>query len=238
MISKFPKFLLALALGASIGAAAQTGGAAAAPAGTGALPAAPSAANTPPVVNATGTKVGTINIEAAIAASNEGRRDLEQLSKKMEPKQTELKGKSDEIEALKKQLNTTGDKLNDEARAKLVKDVESKQKVLDRDLQDAREEAQAQQGEIMQRVLQKMGPVILKYAAENGYGILLDTSQQWPQGPVLWAGQAVDVTKAVVDVYNAQSGVPAPTTSAAPKAPTPKPASTTAKPTPPATGKQ
>jgi len=91
------------------------------------LPAAPSAAGSsaadpagPVATNPTGTKVGTINIQEAIFASNEGQRDFETLSKKFEPKQTELKGMNDEIESLKKQLNAQGEKLNDASRGTLV----------------------------------------------------------------------------------------------------------------------
>jgi outer membrane protein len=155
-------------------------------------------------------------MEQAIFATNEGRRDFEALSKKLEPKQNELKGSNDEIESLKKQLNTQGDKLNDEARATLVKQIESKQKSLDRQLQDAREDAQNQQNEIAQRILQKLGPVLIKYATDNGFGMIVDTSQPWPQSPVVWWGESVDVTKPVVDVYNAQSGVAPPPVSAKP----------------------
>jgi outer membrane protein len=179
-----------------------------------ALPAAPSAAASsaaaPAVTNPTGTKLGTINIEQAIFATNEGQRDFEVLSKKLEPKQTELKAMNDDVENLKKQLNTQGDKLNDDARGTLVKQIEQKQKSLERAVQDARDDAQNQQNEIAQRILQKMAPMLVKYAADNGFGVIMDTSNPWPNGPVLWAGPAVDITKPVVDNYNAQSGVPAP----------------------------
>jgi outer membrane protein len=208
MTSKLVRFLLAITFAVSVGAFAQTGTTSSSSAS--ALPAAPSSAGSPPVVAATGTRVGTINIEQAVFGSNEGRRDSEALSKKLEPKQTELKNKSDEIESLKKQLNTTSDKLNDDARQTLVKQIESKQKIFDRDVQDAQEEFTNQQREIMSRILQKMAPVIQKYAAENGYGVLLDTSAPWPQGPVIPLSDAMDVTRPVVEAYNAQSGVPAP----------------------------
>ena len=52
--------------------------------------------------------------------------------------------------------------------------------------------------------------MLVKYAADNGFGVIIDTSNPWPNGPVLWAGPAVDITRPVVDLYNAQSGVPAP----------------------------
>ncbi len=114
-----------------------------------------------------GTKVGTINIEQAIFASNEGQRDFQELSKKFEPKQNELKGKAEEIDSLKKQLSAQQDKLNDEARDKLVKQIEGKQKSFDRSTQDAQEDFQNQQGEIGNKILTKMAPLIVKYAGRQ-----------------------------------------------------------------------
>jgi len=169
MKSKFTRILLAMAFVVSVAALAQTGSAAAAPSS-----AASSSGSAPAAATGAGTKIGTISMEQAIFATNEGRRDFEALSKKLEPKQNELKGANDEIESLKKQLNTQGDKLNEEARANLVKQIETKQKSLDRQLQDAREDAQNQQNEIAQRILQKLGPVLIKYATDNGFGMIVD----------------------------------------------------------------
>lgn len=221
-----PMFIISI-FGLSILALAQTTPATGTPA-TGApaaasavAPDAPSA--TAALPKATGTKVGTINIEQAIFASNEGRRDFEALSKKFEPKQNELKGLADEIDGLKKQLNAQQDKLNDESREKLVKQIETRQKSFDRATQDAQEDFQNQQGEIGNKILTKMAPLIVKYSSDNGYGMILDTSQQWPRGPVIWYGPAVDITQPIVEAYNTQSGVPAPPAGSKPV----KPASST-----------
>ena len=221
MTRKLARFFLATVFVFSVAALAQTANA------DPALPAAPSAAATPPdtTVASTANRIGTINIEQAIFASNEGQRDFEALSKKLEPKQTELKNMNDEVESLKKQLSNQGDKLNEDSRGTLVKQVEEKQKRLERSVQDARDDAQSQQNEIAQRILQKMAPIIVKYAGDKGFGLIMDTSNPWPQGPVLWAGPSVDITKAIVDAYNAQSGVPAPT-----RPLTTKPAATGTKP--------
>ena len=215
---KFLRFCLATALaGIAISAVAQTSTAAA-----------PSA-SAPAAAPSTGTKVGSINVEQAIFGSNEGRRDIEALSKKLEPKQTELKRQNDELEELQKQLQTQGDKLNEDARAGLVKQIETKKKSFDRSVQDAQEEAGNQQQEIANRILQKMAPLVVKYAQDNGFGMIVDTTKPWPQGPVLWYGESVDITKPVVDAYNAQSGVPAPVGGAT--APKPAPKATVPKPT-------
>ncbi len=219
MTSKFLRVLLAIAVTFAISALAQTGSAA--------TPSSPAAAPANPATTgaSTGTKVGAINIQEAIFGSNEGQRDLQALQKKFEPKQSELKGQNDELEGLKKQLSAQQDKLNEEALATLKKQIESKQKVFDRSVQDAQEDFGNQNQEIATRILQKMAPMIVKYSQDNGFGMIVDTSKPWPQSNVLWWGEAIDITKAVVDAYNVSSGVAAPAAAAKPAAP--KPASTT-----------
>jgi Skp family chaperone for outer membrane proteins len=231
MIKMFARVTMAVVIvsGLSLFALAQADPPAA-PSAVASAPNAPSAAAAA-APRVTGTKVGTINIEQAIFLSNEGRRDFETLSKKFEPKQNELKACTDEIDSLTKQLNTQQDKLNDESREKLVKQIETKKKSCDRSTQDAQEDFQNQQGEIGNKILTKMAPVIQKYVTENGYGLLLDTSQPWPRGPVIVSGPSMDITQPIVEAYNAQSGVAAPaagTPAPKPVKPTtPKPTSTT-----------
>jgi outer membrane protein len=228
MTIKLLRSVLAIALFSIISAWAQTGGAA--------TPSAPSAAAaSPAAASTTGTKVGTINVEAAVFGSNEGRRDADALQKKLEPKQNELKGQNDELEALQKQLQNQSDKLNDEAKATLVKQIETKKKSLDRAVQDFQEDGQNQGKEIFSRILQKMAPTIVKYAQDNGFQLIVDTSNQWPQSQVLWSGEGVDITKAIVDSYNTSSGVPAPAAAAKPPAPKPAAPKPAAKPATPAT---
>jgi outer membrane protein len=230
MKSKFLRVLLAIAVTFTFSALAQTGSAAT-PSSSAATPANPApAASGTTTGPSSGTKVGTININEAIFGSNEGRRDIETLSKKFEPKQTELKGQNDELDGLKKQMTTQEGKLNEDALASLKKQIESKQKVFDRSVQDAQEEFGNQQQEIASRVLQKMAPMIVKYSQENGFGMIVDTSKPWPQSNVLWWGEAVDITKAIVEAYNVQSGVPAPPTTGAAKPATPKPGTGTTAP--------
>lgn len=188
---------------------------------------APAAA--PTTTPAGGAKVGIIDVQQVIVATNEGQRDFEALQKKYDPKRNELQGLSKEVDTLKNQLNTQGEKMNEDARSKLVKDIEAKQKNLQRQAEDAQNEFQQEQQTIAQRILQKLGPVIDKYAKENGFSLLIDSSNPWPQGPVLWAAQTVDISKAVVDQYNTVSGVPAPPKPATTGAASPsKPSSTPA----------
>jgi outer membrane protein len=164
-----------------------------------------------------------VNIQAAIINSNEGQRDFETLRKKYDPKRNELESLNHEVENLKKQLSTTGDKLNEAARGSLLQQIDSKQKTLQRSYEDANNDLQAQQNEIASRIGQKMMEVLDKYAKEHGYSVILDYSGQ--ASPVLWAASSVDVTPILVEAYNSVSGVPPqPKAAGAGPAGNPKPA--------------
>jgi outer membrane protein len=203
MNSNIVRILLVTAFVLPMATLAQTGSAAAA---TTPAPTAP--ATTTPAATGT-TRIGVISIQDAILATNEGQKEFEALGKKFEPKRTELKSLSDEIDSLKKQLDAQGTKLNDDSRGTLVRQIESKQKTLSRSQEDAQNDFVGQQNEIAQKILQKMGPVIDKYAKDNGLSLIIDVSKPWPDGPILWAGQSVDITRPIVELYNNQSGVPA-----------------------------
>lgn len=209
----FARIVLPLVL-LSVTAFAQAGGAASAPA----APATSTPASTTPAATGTvSTKVGIINIQQAIVLTNEGKRDLETLEKKFEPTRTGLQGQQKEIQDMENQLKAQDGKLNDDTRAKLVKDIESKRKNFQRTAEDAQADFQQQQGELVNRIGGKLMEVLDKYAKSNGYSLIVDVSN--PQSPVLWASAATDVTQEIAKAYNATSNVPAPAnTPAAPSA--------------------
>ena len=188
----------------TVAASAQAGTAAATgPSGVGG--AAPTSGPSP-------SKIGVINIQGAIVNTNEGKRDFEALTKKFEPTQAKLKGLNDDIETEKKQLQAQQDKLNDDERAKRVRDIETKQKSLQRQLDDAQTDFQQQQGELGNRIAGKMIEIIDKYARQNNLAMIVDVSGQ--QSPILWAAEQVNITPAIVEAYNSASGVPAPANNA------------------------
>jgi outer membrane protein len=166
------------------------------------------AQNTTPGAAGAG-KIGIVNIQDAIANTNEGKKELEALQQRFAPKQTELKTQNDELENLKKQLQAQSDKLSDEERNNRVKMLEVKQKSLQRNYEDAQNEFQQAEQEVVNRLGKKMLDVLEKYARKNGYAVILDVSN--PQTPVLWASPGTVITKELVDAYNAEVAVAAPT---------------------------
>lgn len=192
-------FLAAAALAATftVGAMAQTAMPPSAPTPAAAAPA-PTGA----------TKIAVIAFQPAVAATNEGRQAFTNIQKKFEPKQTELKNLSDQIDTLKKQLQASGSSLSQEARATQLRTIDDKEKSLQRQAQDAQADFQQQMSEAYQGIAQKFYSVMQDYAQSNGYGLVIDMSSQ--QTPVVWASKGADITQAVVTEYNQKSGIAAP----------------------------
>ena len=167
-------------------------------------------------------KVGVIEFQAAVAQTNEFQRDFADLQKKYEPKRVQLKAQSDEIESLKKGLQTSGANLSDAERQNRLKAIDDKEKSFQRTGEDTQNDFQQDLQQTYTQLAEKVFGVLQSYAQQNGYTLVIDGSTQ--QSPVLWANQGTDISAAVIQAYNAKSGVPAPAGAAAgaPSAPTPR----------------
>ncbi len=202
--------VLTLASGLALNAAAQA-------------PSAPASAGTPAASAPAGpAKIAVIAFQVAVAQTNEGQRNFADLQKKYDPKRQQLKTLSDEIDGLKKQLQTQGDKLSDAERASRTKEIDDKEKQLQRQAEDAQNDMQQEMQELYNNLASKVYDVLASYAQQHGYTLVLDIAQQ--QSPVLYATDSSNITKPVIDAYNVKSGVPAPPPSASiPAAPEPAP---------------
>jgi outer membrane protein len=161
-----------------------------------------------PAATGTGTKIGIINVEEAIVSSNEGQRDFASMMAKYKAPNDQLQAMSKELDDLRSQLKTQSNVMSDEKRAEVAGSIQEKEKNAQRFFDDNQAKVQKEQGEIANRIGQKMLKVIDTYAKNNGYGVILDVSA--PQSPVLWANAqgGVVITKEIVEAYNAQAGVP------------------------------
>jgi outer membrane protein len=168
---------------------------------------------------AQGQKMGIINIQQAIAMSNDGKKAAETLTAKFAPKRTELEKMNSELTALQEQLRNQEKTLSDDARNKLMRSIDDKTRALNRANEDAQAEFQAAEQDAINEIGGKMMAVITDYSEKNGLSVVMDVSS--PQTPVLYADQASNITQAVIEAYNKAHAAPAP---AAPAAAAPKPA--------------
>ncbi|HEU0138536.1 MAG TPA: OmpH family outer membrane protein [Bryobacteraceae bacterium] len=180
-------------------------------------------ANTP-------TKVGIINIQAAIVGTKEGQKAASEIEAKRAPKAKQLQGQQEEIKSLQEKLSKGSNTMAETARQGLMRDIDQKTKAFNRDLEDAQMEWDQEQQKVLQELGGKMMAVINKYASDHGYTLILDISS--PQTPVLYAANSIEITKDIIDLYDKNAPGAATTPSASPA-----PATTTPPPTPPAAAK-
>jgi len=200
-------FVTALAAAmTSVAGVAQTAAPAAAPTQTAPAPVAP---------HAVPAKIATIEFEQVAAATNEGQRALQTLQKKYEPKGAELQARAQEIDTLKKQLQSAPATMTESDRAAKIRAIDTKEKQLQRDGEDAQQAVGGEQQQVIGVVAKKLAPVVKKYVEDNGYTLLLDiTGQQGGSMSVLWTSEGTDISRAVLDAYNASSGIAPPVPSA------------------------
>ncbi len=184
-------------------------------------PAAPAAAAPAAAPVASNAKIALVNFEQVVLASNEGQVVTLATQKKYEPRRADLEKLAAEVDSMKKSLQAAPTTLPDDERATRLRAIDTKEKQLNRDAEDAQTAYNAEWQEALGKVAQKIATTMKTYAQTNGYTLLLDVSAQ--SSNVLWALPSTDISQAVVDAYNKQSGIAAPPPQA-PRASAPRPA--------------
>jgi len=172
-------------------------------------------------------KIAIIHLQNAIIGTRDGQKAAKELETKFMPKRQEIEKRQGEIQALQQQLRASSNTASEEQKNKLMRDIDVKQKALQRDGEDASAELDQEQQKLFQEIGGKVMAVIDKYATDNAFAVVIDVSAQ--SSPILYASTAVDITRQVVETYDknapASNAVPpAAAKPAAPKPAAPKPA--------------
>jgi outer membrane protein len=167
-------------------------------------------------------KTGVINIRQAIASTGEGKQAGAELQTQFSARQNELENMNKQINDLRQRLDAGRGKISDEESARLQRQGEVLARQLQRKQDEYQEDVNAAQAEVFDRVGRKMVDVLDRYARENGYVVILDSSAQ--NTPILFASTNVDVTQEIVRLYDGAYPVKAGATPAKPAAAAPKPA--------------
>jgi outer membrane protein len=146
-----------------------------------------------------GVKIGVINVQAAMARTQEGQKAGQELDARFSPRQAELQKLQEEITALEDKLRTQERTLSDDARVQALRDLEQKRKEGTRKQQDLQDDLQDAQSAYVQQIGGKMQQIIDRYARENGLNVIFNVS---PGGPVIYATAAVDITEAIIRLYD------------------------------------
>jgi outer membrane protein len=202
---------LALLLLPAAGAWAQTGG---------------SAAPSGPL------KIAILNVRQAIVTTGEGKQASAQLQTQFAAQQSDLQNMQKQIQDLQNRVSNSHGTLSDDEQARLQRQGELLTRQFQRKQDDLNEAVNAAQSDVIDTIGRKMLDVLDRYARENGYTAVFDTSAQG--SPVVYGSSQIDITNEIVRLYDQAyplkvGATPAPSGSGAPAA-QPKPANPPAAP--------
>ncbi len=168
-------------------------------------------------------KIALVSFEAAVFATNEGQKAIQDLQAKYQPQKAKIDSEGADVDSLKKQLQSQPN-LSDTEKQNRARTIDTKEKQLQRDGEDASAAYQTDLQEAYGRIAQKVNGTMQTYVQQKGFTLLLDVSGQ--QSNVLFADTKTDITRAVIEAYNTASGVAAPAGGVSTPAPrtTPRPA--------------
>jgi outer membrane protein len=174
----------------------------------------------------TPTKIGVVQIQAALLSTKDGQKAAQEFQTRIAPKQKDMERKRTEIQELQDKLSKGGNAMAQAAKDELSRNIEGKTKSFNRDMEDAQAEAQAEERKMLEELSGKMQVVIDKYGQANGYAVLLDVSNQ--NSNVIYMAVGIDVTKEIIEAYDKINpggpGTAKPATPSKPTATTPAPA--------------
>jgi outer membrane protein len=172
------------------------------------------------------SKVGVIDVQVAITSTAEGKQAAAELQSQFAPRQSELSNLQKQMEDIQTRLRTGQSTLSDDEKARLGREGEQLQRTFQRKSQDAQDDFNEAQREIVDRIGRRMIDVLGKYSRDNGFTVILDRSGQ--TSPVIFAANSIDVTQEIIRLfdqsYPAKAAATTPRTPAqTPRAPAPKP---------------
>ncbi len=150
--------------------------------------------------SATPTKIGIIHVQAAILGTKEGKKAGEDLNAQFSQRKADLEKKQASIDQLKDQLQKGSATMSDEAKNKLMREIDSQTTALKRATEDAQADVEQAEGKIINELGAKLYAIVEKYAKDNGYSMIIDVSGQ--QQPVWWASDSINITNEVIGLYD------------------------------------
>lgn len=160
----------------------------------------PAARQTRPAQVATTLKVGVLDIQNAVGRTQEGQKAMEELQAQFAPRNAELQKLAQEIQELENQLRRQERTLSDDARVRLIRQLDQKRRTAQRLQEDLQTDSQIAQSDLFGKILNKMQKVIDQYARQNGFGVIINSSAN--PNPVIYRASALDVTDDIIRLYD------------------------------------
>jgi outer membrane protein len=147
-------------------------------------------------------KFAIINMQEVILKTNDGQKAVADLKAKFAPKQQEFEKRAEELQRKQDELRKTENTISEDKKAALARDIDAMTKSLTRDNDDTREDVNQEQQKVLNELGGKIMQVLNKYSNEKQFTMVFDVSGQ-PNNN-LFASTAIDITRDIIAMYDAQ----------------------------------
>ena len=144
-----------------------------------------------------------MDLGRAVRECAPGIKASEELQIFFEERRGQLETLQNEINDLQQRVQTQERALSQTALAELNRDIQAKSTQLSRDQEDAEAELQLKQQTVFAPVVELAGNALDEYAREQGYDLILDTSN--PQTGILFVEEITNVTTEIIRRLDAEA---------------------------------
>lgn len=148
-------------------------------------------------------KVAVVNVQRAIASTEEGLRAQATLKKMFDAKQQELDKKQKDLARQREDIEKQSKVLSKEALAKRAEEWQRQASELQMVFMEYNKEIEKKQKEMTEPVFEKMMAVVRRIAAAENIDIVVD------QSAVAFVRSDLDLTDRCIQLYNGGGNVPA-----------------------------
>lgn len=180
-----------------------------------------------PRVAAAQTKIGVVDLQRALAETEDGRKAKESLKKLFEQRQKTLDKAQTDLKVLKDSIDKQRDVLQRDVLSKKLEEYQKAFGELQTTYVDFQRELAAKEGELTKPILMRMERVVRRIGQSEGFAMVLDRAE----AGVIYVPTSYDLTDVLIQRYNSGEGRDTDVKpGAAPAAAAPKPAAAPAAP--------
>jgi len=147
-------------------------------------------------------KIGLVDVQKVLVVSKKGQDVLEKLQVEKEAKQGEIDAQEKKIRQMEKDLEKQRSVLSEDARREREREIRKRTRALRRMVEDLNRDFTERGRDLRARLVREIAEVVRTYGKKNGYVLIIEVRE----GGVMYGSETADLTKALIDAYDASVG--------------------------------
>jgi len=145
------------------------------------------------------TKIGVVDMQRALAETEDGRKAKEMLKKLFDQRQKTLDKQQDEIKTLKDNVEKQRDVLSREVLAKKLEEYQKAFGELQTTYMEFQRELAAKEAELTKPIMDRMQRIMRRIGQADGFALVLERNE----AGVVYIPSSYDLTDVLIQRYNA-----------------------------------